>query len=246
MADRSRLAWGIVHSLWIYYRPGRRRRMDRLYSRFVRPGDLVFDIGAHVGSRVATFSRLGCRVVAVEPQPPLVGLLRAFYGRNAAVRIEPVAVAAMPGTVELLINLANPTLSTASPDFVAAAGNAKRWHNERWRRRVRVPAMTLDQLIGRYGEPRFLKLDVEGFEAEALAGLSRPLGALSFEFTTIERGVASRCLARCCELGPYRFNAALGETYRLAFAEWVDAEAMARWLEALPDSANSGDIYARL
>ena len=61
-----------------------------------------------------------------------------------------------------------------------------------------------------------------------------------------ERGVASRCLARCCELGPYRFNAALGETYRLAFAEWVDAEAMARWLVALPDRANSGDIYARL
>jgi len=82
-----------------------------------------------------------------------------------------------------VINLANPTLSTASPDFVAAAGNAKRWRNERWRRRVRVPAITLDQLIGRYGEPRFLKLDVEGFEGEALAGLSRPLGALSFEGT---------------------------------------------------------------
>src|SRR5262245_14096119 len=199
VADSARLAWGIVRSLWIYYHSLRRRRhMDRLYSRFVRPGDLVFDIGAHVGDRVASFCRLGCRVVAVEPQPPLVALLRAFYGRSGAVRIEPVAVAATPGTVELLINSANPTLTTASPHFVAAAGNAERWRNERWEHRLRVPAVTLDQLIERYGEPSFLKLDVEGFEGEALAGLSRPLRALSFEFTTIGRSVTPRCLARCC------------------------------------------------
>jgi FkbM family methyltransferase len=220
--------------------------MDRIYSRFVRLGDLVFDIGAHVGDRTGAFSRLGCRVVAVEPQPPLVALLRRFYGHNAAVRIEPVAIAAESGSIELLVNFANPTLTTASPAFVAAAGNAKGWRNECWGHRLRVPAVTLDQLIERHGEPNFLKLDVEGFEAEALAGLSRPLQALSFEFTTIERGVAFRCLARCGELGRFRFNAALGETHRLAFAEWVDAEAIARWLEALPDSANSGDIYARL
>jgi FkbM family methyltransferase len=246
VVDRYRFTWGIARSLWIYYRPGRRRRMDRFYSRFVRPGDLVFDIGAHVGDRTGAFSRLGCRVIAVEPQPPLVALLRRFYGRSAGVRIEPVGSAAAPGTVELLINSANPTLTTASPAFVAAAGNAKGWRNECWGHRLRVPAVTLDQLIERHGEPSFLKLDVEGFEAEALAGLSRPVQALSFEFTTIERGIASRCLARCCELGPYRFNAALGEIHRLAFAEWVDAEEIGHWLEALPDSANSGDIYARL
>jgi hypothetical protein len=105
--DHWRLAWGIARSLWIYYRsPGRRRRMDRLYSRFVVPGDLVFDIGAHVGDRTAAFCRLGCRVVAVEPQPPLVGLLRKFYGHSAKVMIAPVAVAASPGNIELLINSA--------------------------------------------------------------------------------------------------------------------------------------------
>jgi FkbM family methyltransferase len=220
--------------------------MDRLYSRFVRPGDLVFDIGAHVGDRVAAFSRLGCRVVAVEPQPPLARLLRTFYGIDGRVTIEPVAVAATPGTIELLINPANPTLSTASPDFVAAAMCARGWHRDRWRHRLRVPAVTLDQLIERHGEPSFLKLDVEGFEGEALAGLSRPLPALSFEFTTLLRRVAIDCIRRCRELGPYRFNAALGESQRLTLAEWVDAEAIARWLEALPDDANSGDIYARL
>ncbi|HRD74433.1 MAG TPA: hypothetical protein PK264_00620 [Hyphomicrobiaceae bacterium] len=42
--------------------------MDHLYSRFVKPGDLAFDIGAHVGDRTASFLRLGARVVALEPQ----------------------------------------------------------------------------------------------------------------------------------------------------------------------------------
>jgi FkbM family methyltransferase len=247
MDDHWRLAWGIARSLWIYYRsPGRRRRMDRLYARFVRPGDLVFDIGAHVGDRTAAFCRLGCRVIAVEPQPPLVGLLHKFYGHTATVMIAPVAVAASPGNIELMINSTNPTLTTASPLFVASAAHARGWRREHWGRRLRVPAVTLDQLIERHGEPSFLKLDVEGFEDKALAGLSRPIRALSFEFTTIARGVAARCLARCQELGPYVFNAAYGETQRLVFADWVDGETMARWLEALPDRINSGDIYAQL
>lgn len=246
MADDWRLAYGIARSLWIYYRsPWRRRRMHRLYSQFVRRGDLVFDVGSHVGDRIATLLRIGCRIVAVEPQPPLVALLRKLYGRNPVVVIEPMAVAAAQGTIELFVNRTNPTLTTASPAFVAAAANAPGWRRESWKHRLCVPAVTLDQLIERHGEPAFLKLDVEGFEAEALNGLSRPLKALSFEFTTLQRSVASACLTRCRDLGSYRFNAALGETQRLVFAGWVDADVIERWLKALPDAANSGDIYAR-
>ena len=87
---RWRSAAGTARSLVIYYgNPIRSWRMDRLYSRFVRRGDLIFDIGSHVGNRIGSFRRLGCRVVAVEPQPSLVRILRRFYGRDPDVAIVP-------------------------------------------------------------------------------------------------------------------------------------------------------------
>jgi FkbM family methyltransferase len=217
--------------------------MDRLYGNFVRAGDLVFDVGAHVGDRVASFRRLGARVVAVEPQPAMVRALRLLYGRNASVAIEAVAAGREPGRARMLINADNPTVSTVSPAFVEAARGAPGWETQRWNETIDIEVTTLDALIARHGVPAFIKLDVEGFEAEALLGLSHRVRALSFEFTTIQRDVALACIERCSAMGYTSFNAALGESQALA-AEWMGAADVAGWLMALPHSANSGDIYA--
>jgi len=235
----------VLRSLRIYYGDrSRRGAMDALYGQFVRPGDLVFDVGSHVGDRIAAFRRLGARVIAVEPQPALVKTLRLLYGRDSAVTIEGCAVGQREGTVDLRINVDNPTVSTASTAFVQAADGAPGWEGQAWTRTVTVPVTTLDVLIARHGLPAFIKIDVEGFEAEALGGLNRPPAALSFEFTTIQKDVAQACLARCRALGYLRYNAALGESQ--ALGDWCDADAMARWLDALPQEANSGDVYATL
>jgi FkbM family methyltransferase len=245
--EAFRTARGVIRSLRIYY--GDRSRaaaMDRLHGGLVRRGDLVFDIGAHVGDRVASFRRLGARVVAVEPQPALVKVLRLFYGRRADVAIETIAVGRMAGTTSMMINVDNPTVSTASPEFVSAARDAPGWETQRWIKPLAVPVTTLDALIDKYGTPAFIKIDVEGFEQEALLGLTCPVKALSFEFTMIQRDVALACIARCIALGFVRFNAALGESQTFVKADWVDGEAIARWLTGLPPEANSGDIYAAL
>jgi len=62
---------GVLRSVGIYYRPDRGEALDRMHARFAGRGDLAFDIGSHVGDRIASFRRLGLRVVAVEPQPVL-------------------------------------------------------------------------------------------------------------------------------------------------------------------------------
>jgi FkbM family methyltransferase len=247
MRDLWRSARGILRSLRTYYGDrARRGAMDSLYARFIRPGDLVFDIGAHVGDRIACFRRLGARVVAVEPQPSLARLLRAMYGWRGGVIVEAVAVGRSAGEIVLRINLDNPTVSTASDEFLDAARGASGWEGQAWTRTTGVPLTTLDALIARHGRPSFIKIDIEGFEAEALAGLTRPVAALSFEFTTIQREVAQACIDRCVALGYARFNAALGESQTLVRDGWMDGGAIARWLAGLPHAANSGDIYAVL
>ncbi|SRR5579871_1951297 len=247
MFERVRAARGVIRSLRIYYGDRQRRgALDRHYARFVAEGDLVFDIGSHVGDRIAAFRRLGARVVAVEPQPALATTLRLLYGRDQAVTLVESAVGRQPGMIALKLNLDNPTVSTASEAFIAAAQGAPGWEGQHWTRTVNVPVTTLDTLIVRHGTPRFIKIDVEGYEAEVLAGLSAPVPGLSFEFTTIQRDVACACVARCAAIGYGAFEASLGESLAFVHARKLDASEITGWLMGLPECANSGDIYATL
>jgi len=242
---RARSAIG--RSLDIYYRDtARTERMDALNATFVKEDDLVFDIGAHVGDRTGSFARLGARVVALEPQPQVFRALQLIHGRDDRIKLTRSAVGIGEGVIKMHVNTTNPTISTASPDLITAAQTAQEWNGQVWDRLITVPLTTLDELIEEHGKPDFVKIDVEGFELAVLEGLSVRLGALSFEFTTIQRDVAYACLSRLQELGSYRFNVSLGENHELELQEWVDAEAMRAYLAALPMAANSGDIFARM
>jgi hypothetical protein len=104
---------------------------------------------------------------------------------------------------------------------------------------------TLDALIGAYGMPAFCKIDIEGSELEALQGLSQPMPAISFEFVPGAVELARSCIAHLEQIGRYKYNWALGESFRLQSPEWLDAPAMTRLLSADLRHGRSGDIYAR-
>jgi FkbM family methyltransferase len=238
---------GVFRSLRLYHgRDAPKARMDALYVRFIAPGNIAFDIGAHVGDRVSSFRRLGARVVAVEPQPMLLRALRLIHGRDPGVILIPSAVGTQAGTATLHVNSRNPTVSTLSDAFMVEASGAEGWENQIWDRAISVPVVTVDQLITTFGPPQFIKIDVEGVEDQVLLGLNQPVPALSFEFTTIARDVAMRCLERLSLLGPYRFDIVAGESQVPTFHRWLSAQEMAHHIRNLPHAANSGDVYAVL
>lgn len=242
-----RRAAGLARSLLVYHAiPGRQRRLRRLYRQFVARGDLVFDLGAHVGNRTRAFRALGCRVVALEPQPNCARVLRTLFRGAGGITVVESAVGASAGRVRLTVNERHPTLSTAADAWLEERRRDPRFANIRWDHAVTVASTTLDDLIERFGQPAFVKVDVEGGEPEVLAGLGTPLASLSFEYLPGARASVRACVARLAALGRYVYNWSPGESFELAGRTWLTGDQLEAALSTAETQRSSGDVYARL
>ncbi|MDH3662133.1 MAG: FkbM family methyltransferase [Alphaproteobacteria bacterium] len=245
--DKWPRAYGLLRSLVIYYgQPWRLPKLRRLYRPFLQPGDLAFDIGAHVGNRSRVWASLGARVVAVEPQANLAAFLRWQFKGQDEITVVETALAASPGTAAMHIDPTNPTVTTLSSDWIDQVTKAEGFENVAWQPPIEVEATTLDRLIATHGLPVFMKIDVEGFEAEVLKGLSQPIKALSLEFLPAAIGVALEAIDHLEGLGRYRYNVSYGEGMAFDLTDWQSADRMRDWLLQQQGGHRSGDVYARI
>lgn len=218
----------------------------QFYGRFLFPGDRVFDVGANLGNRVQVFLSLKNTVVAVEPQEYCYRFLKKKYAN--AITLLKLALGAEKGRMTMYINSTSSTVSSLSKDWIDSM-KGERFSNETWDQTAVVEVDTLDQLIAKYGKPKFIKIDVEGFEADVLKGLSVPVPVISFEYTTPEQ---THKLYECLDLlqtldASYACNYSAGEENRFLLDSWIPVpefkELVAKDVHAMQ---GFGDVYVKL
>lgn len=129
----------------------------------LRPDDLLVDIGANVGSYSMLGGAAGATVLAIEPIPSTFSWLARNIGVNGlGERVRALNLGL--GCDEALLHF---TGGLDTVNHVLAAGESAEGVLE-------VPVRTLDAVLdGR--SPTLIKIDVEGFETQVLAGAERAL-----------------------------------------------------------------------
>jgi len=140
---------------------------------FLRPGDIFADVGANVGSYTILASGVaGAITVAFEPDPGTAERLRMnvqLNGLSDRVSIHIAALGEEAGLARFSIGR-----DTENQVVTSSEGN--------WRE---VPVTTLDTAVGERA-PAFVKMDVEGYEAQVLRGARRVLGDLRLQAVLTE------------------------------------------------------------
>ncbi len=246
MFDVFDRALGLARSVAIYHAiPFRQRRLRRLYRGFVQPNDLVFDIGAHVGNHVRALSALGCRVLAVEPQPDFARVLRLLFGDASKITVLETAVSEQTGRAILSISDRTPTVTSLASDWRHARAADVEFSQVRWNRTTEIDVTTIDALIARFGVPAFIKLDVEGSEPAAIRGLTHQVPAIAFEYLPQAVDRVAACVQQLDRLGAYVYNWSPGESYRFMSSAWLSGPQLLHALAQAAAQRRSGDVYAR-
>lgn len=179
---RSGIAWSLDLSegidFSIYLLGGFEPATLKQYESLVRPGDVVLDIGANVGSHTLPLARLvgeTGRVIAYEPTAFAFAKLRRNLALNPELSKRVVACQMMlvaSATAELPESLYSSWPLEASPDLHGT-------HQGRLMQTKGAGKTTLDDSLQSNGIKRvdFVKLDVDGHELDVLAGARATLMA---------------------------------------------------------------------
>jgi len=222
-----------------------RKEYREFYSQFVNEGDLCFDVGANVGRRSKIFLELGAKVITVEPQPDCMTQLKKKYDGNSHVVLVQKAVGETRGSAEMMLCDSH-SLSSLSKSWIETVKSSGRYSSCTWNKAVTVAVVTLDDLISQYGKPAFIKIDIEGYEYEAVKGLSQPVGMISLEFTPEFMDSTLKCVEHLSKISASEFNYCLDDKpTAFVLSQWCSQGQIRERLESMRGKARVGDIYIR-
>jgi FkbM family methyltransferase len=218
--------------------------MHAFYGRLITPGALVFDVGANVGKFSEVLVSLGARVVAIEPNPDLVRHIQLSV-TGGSIEVIQAAVGRCCELAVLRVSDEKDDMSSMSDEWMAAMRSHHKEYETLWGRDITVPMTTLDCLAKRYGEPDYVKIDVEGFEESVLEGLSAQPALLSFEFNTAFLDATMRCLDKKVFAPGSVFNFVVGQPDRFEMEQWISKDELKRQLRTRGTEDRPGDIFVK-
>ena len=210
-------------------------------KKFLNTNDLFFDVGAHLGDKSKELIKNKINVVMIEPQPECLKELKKLYSENPFVTIIPMGLGRSKQKLEMSINSKQPVISTFAEHWKTG-----RFSDSVWDKKITVDITTLDELIKKFGDPKFIKIDVEGFEHEVLLGLTKKSGIISFEFASEFIENAYKSIDYLISLGYSEFNYSLGER-RKFYTQWSNANTIKEGLKKniKEDDLLWGDLYCK-
>jgi FkbM family methyltransferase len=217
--------------------------MRNLYACFVRKGDLVFDVGAHVGRHAEIFTDLGAEVVSIEPNPHCCEQI-AHIANVRNIHVEKCAAGATPGKLKLRI-CQDSVISTVVDAWYEGAKRSPLHRDAQWLESVEVNVVTLDQLAQRYGTPSFVKIDAEGYDDHVLMGMSFRPRALNFEYNRLLPEAAMRCFETPVLSAGYVFNFSRGLDLKYVSENWMSGKDLCKRLSDFAADEEYGDVFAR-
>lgn len=173
------------------------------YSKLLSPGDLVFDIGANEGNYTNIFVDIGCKVVSVEPQERCISQINErTKGKCTTLQC---ACGAKSGEKAILIRCNTDPCTTLSIEWIEHVCKIMpSWMI--WIPTNEVKIISLDDMIKIFGIPKYIKIDVEGYEYEVIKGLSTSIDIISFEYSKAYLEPTYKVIERLKSLSEYEYN----------------------------------------
>lgn len=209
--------------------------------KLIDKDELYFDVGAHLGEKSKPFINKNIRTIMIEPLPSCVKKLQKLYSKNHNVKIIPKGLGSRNSFKTLLINKQMPTISTFAKHWKSG-----RFSNSKWEKKIRIEITTLDNLIKKFGNPQYIKIDVEGYELNVIKGLTKKSGIISFEITSEFFDEAIKCLKHLKKLSYNNFTFSIGERKKF-FCNWTNYKTILNLIkkEIKKDKFFWADIYCK-